>query len=220
MLKTLVIVCLLSVAHGAGTYAYKENDLPTLDDVLSILEAERPVVTVESRLTEFYQKHNPTKMGDIPKLLKKFEGREEAMFQALEEKYVRLWGRDNGAVVHLKEATFDDTRTNSRTSAFLVMFYASKDADKENFPKLRKVFGGVSVKVEKYVQMGAVDCSSNAKLCAKYGADKQVFTWAFFKDKTAEPEALFADFGEGVFPEDNDFMNAVARGTGNNRWEL
>jgi hypothetical protein len=70
--------------------AESEGKLPDLDDVLGILEAERPVVTTESRLTDFYQKYNPTKMADVPKLLKKFEGREEAMFQALEEKVSRL----------------------------------------------------------------------------------------------------------------------------------
>jgi hypothetical protein len=76
--------------------------LPTLDDVLmDFNETRPPAPTVESRLTDFYQKHNPLKVGDVPKLLKKFEGREDAMFQVLSTKYVNVWGDElNGFVEH------------------------------------------------------------------------------------------------------------------------
>lgn len=40
-----------------------------------------------TRLTEFYSKHNPTKMNDIESTLMKYKGREEEMFKKLEEKY-------------------------------------------------------------------------------------------------------------------------------------
>ena len=103
----------------------EDTDLPTLNDVghylyellllentlclqvLAELAAEAPVENVETKLTAFYEDHNPEKMGDVPKLLKKFAGREEAMFKALEEKYVRVWGSNNGDVKHLRDSTFD-----------------------------------------------------------------------------------------------------------------
>ena len=58
---------------GDGRYEFKMRGHPTMAPPI--------------KGTDFYKKHNPTKMADVPKLLKKFEGREEAMFQALEEKY-------------------------------------------------------------------------------------------------------------------------------------
>ena len=62
MLRSL----LLLVVCG---YAAAEESLPTLDDVLAILEAERPKeLTHEEKLTQFYKEYNPTKMGDIPQL--------------------------------------------------------------------------------------------------------------------------------------------------------
>jgi hypothetical protein len=61
--------------------------LPSLDDVLADFDENRPApATTESRLTYFYNEHNPLKIGDVPKLLKKFEGREDAMFQVLNTK--------------------------------------------------------------------------------------------------------------------------------------
>ena len=90
----------------SSTSAGGEESLPTLDDVLAQLEAERPVENHESKLTAFYQEYNPEKMADVPKLLKKFKGREDAMFSALEEKYARVWGSANGDVKHLRESTF------------------------------------------------------------------------------------------------------------------
>ncbi|CAM9514950.1 unnamed protein product [Pylaiella littoralis] len=38
-------------------------------------------------LTKFYQKHNPTKMRDVDKLMKKYKGRYAEMFQRLDAKY-------------------------------------------------------------------------------------------------------------------------------------
>jgi thioredoxin-like negative regulator of GroEL len=119
----------------------------------------------------------------------------------------------------LKDETFDDALKSSR-NPLMVLFYAGKDADPENFPKLKKTYAGVSEKVQKYVTLAAVDCSKNEMICTKLETNKAPFTYLFFADKEAKPEALFGDWGEGVFPEDNDFMNAVARGTGNNRWDL
>ncbi|CAB1107310.1 unnamed protein product [Ectocarpus sp. CCAP 1310/34] len=42
-----------------------------------------------TRLTKFYKKHNPTKMRDVDKLLKKYKGRYPEMFQRLDAKYNR-----------------------------------------------------------------------------------------------------------------------------------
>lgn len=39
------------------------------------------------KLTEFYMKHNPTKVNQVPSLLKKYKGRYPQMFAELEAKY-------------------------------------------------------------------------------------------------------------------------------------
>jgi Ca2+-binding EF-hand superfamily protein len=41
----------------------------------------------ESILTSFYQKHNPTKIGEVKKTLEKFQGRESVLFEKLANKY-------------------------------------------------------------------------------------------------------------------------------------
>ena len=43
--------------------------------------------TPSQRLTKFYEKYVPSKLADIPKLLTKYEGKEEALFGALTKKY-------------------------------------------------------------------------------------------------------------------------------------
>ena len=94
----------------------------------------------------------------------------------------------------------------------------------DNLPKLKKVYGAVATKTEKYLPLGAIDCAKEEALCAKYGGDKPHFGayhWVMFKDRDDEKgQALFTDFAADVVPEDNDFMNAIARATGVNRWEL
>ncbi|CAM9696885.1 unnamed protein product [Ascophyllum nodosum] len=42
-----------------------------------------------SRLTKFYQKHNPSKMRDVDKLLRQYEGKYAELFRKLEAKYAR-----------------------------------------------------------------------------------------------------------------------------------
>eukprot|EP00945_MAST-04E_sp_MAST-4E-sp1_P005689 g5689.t1 len=43
--------------------------------------------TPRARLTEFYTKHDASKLANIDKLLKKYSGREEVLFKKLERKY-------------------------------------------------------------------------------------------------------------------------------------
>eukprot|EP00563_Minutocellus_polymorphus_P014649 CAMPEP_0181052390 /NCGR_PEP_ID=MMETSP1070-20121207/17565_1 /TAXON_ID=265543 /ORGANISM="Minutocellus polymorphus, Strain NH13" /LENGTH=273 /DNA_ID=CAMNT_0023131481 /DNA_START=49 /DNA_END=870 /DNA_ORIENTATION=+ len=43
--------------------------------------------TIEERLTAFYEKYQPDKVGDVPKLLEKYEGKYDKLFTALVKKY-------------------------------------------------------------------------------------------------------------------------------------
>ena len=43
--------------------------------------------TTEERLTAFYEKYQPDKVGDVPKLLDKYEGKYDKLFSALVKKY-------------------------------------------------------------------------------------------------------------------------------------
>jgi hypothetical protein len=42
---------------------------------------------MEAFLEAFYKRHNPTKVGDVPELVKKFKGREDELLESLEAKY-------------------------------------------------------------------------------------------------------------------------------------
>ena len=112
-------LCLAALALLAGRTAASET-APNLDEVLENFNATRPPpATYELRLTEFYKEHNPLKMDQIPKLLKKFAGREDAMFQVLDTKYVNVWGDElNGLVQHSnvkgKWAAFKERQAASR----------------------------------------------------------------------------------------------------------
>ena len=47
----------------------------------------QPQQSARERLTEFYRLHNQAKLKDVDKLLKKFYGRENELFDRLEKKY-------------------------------------------------------------------------------------------------------------------------------------
>ena len=45
------------------------------------------VQTYQQEVEAFYREHNPGKLGTVPALLRKYEGREKQMFAALGKKY-------------------------------------------------------------------------------------------------------------------------------------
>jgi cyclophilin family peptidyl-prolyl cis-trans isomerase len=57
---------------------------PTLDECS---EKEEESCSFKSRLTEFYQMYNPSKLSSIASALETFKGREEEMFEKLRRKY-------------------------------------------------------------------------------------------------------------------------------------
>jgi hypothetical protein len=41
----------------------------------------------QGRVTRFYQQHNPTKVSEVPNVMRKYKGREDALYAKLEAKY-------------------------------------------------------------------------------------------------------------------------------------
>lgn len=56
------------------------------DDEDSDSESIKPWTT-EQRLTAFYEEYQPEKVGDVPKLMEKYEGKYDKLFTALVKKY-------------------------------------------------------------------------------------------------------------------------------------
>ena len=52
----------------------------------------------KERLIQFYQTWNPSKLSDVPKLAKAFQGREKALWMTLKHKYVDRAQLQNGSL--------------------------------------------------------------------------------------------------------------------------
>lgn len=53
----------------------------------TIITATSSIADIEKRVREIYAQHNPDKLGEIPKIMRKYEGKEFEMLQKLEAKY-------------------------------------------------------------------------------------------------------------------------------------
>lgn len=79
----------LKALRGADSKASKAGAAGSDDEDASDDEEEGPTEpwTTEERLTAFYEKYQPDKVGDVPKLLDKYEGKYDKLFSALVKKY-------------------------------------------------------------------------------------------------------------------------------------
>jgi uncharacterized membrane protein YgcG len=75
--------------HEEEMYAaFKEKyEGPTKGSRTAAAKATPPAPSYLGRLQAFYAQHNPSKVGECAALLKKYRGREEALFAKLEGKY-------------------------------------------------------------------------------------------------------------------------------------
>eukprot|EP00301_Raphidiophrys_heterophryoidea_P020143 c4917_g1_i1.p1 GENE.c4917_g1_i1~~c4917_g1_i1.p1 ORF type:complete len:156 (-),score=42.75 c4917_g1_i1:80-508(-) len=82
-LLLVILPGLLGAVFGAIDYIGKTS----WGAKLGLSPTPQKVQSPRQKLTEFYRLHNPAKIGEVDKLLKKYKGREEEMFQVLREKY-------------------------------------------------------------------------------------------------------------------------------------
>ena len=48
---------------------------------------DNPNAAVRSEIEKLYAKHNPSKLGSVPTLLKKYEGMEQELLDSIKQKY-------------------------------------------------------------------------------------------------------------------------------------
>eukprot|EP00300_Choanocystis_sp_HF-7_P007966 c15618_g1_i2.p2 GENE.c15618_g1_i2~~c15618_g1_i2.p2 ORF type:complete len:134 (+),score=26.01 c15618_g1_i2:29-403(+) len=89
---TAFALCVLIVLPGVVGAVMRVTDLAGSTDFGKSISryfgfASSTSKSYRDRVVEFYREHNPTKLGEVNKLLKKYKGKEEELIENLNRKY-------------------------------------------------------------------------------------------------------------------------------------